>query len=149
MKFEAEEPKPFLEARPQSFRVQYLGTPSDDRSSILKEVEIEVLDVSAAIIAAANLVWPPHTTALRILDRESREVYEGTRPRVADCARWRSRRADREIRSLRLTLKIKVKIGFPLSSADNGVGIPGGAPRKYRSAGRKIREASGPPDEME
>ena len=72
MTFEAEEPKPVLEGRPQSFRIQYLGTPSDHRSSLLKEVEIEVLDVSTAIVAAANLVWLPHTTALRILDREGR-----------------------------------------------------------------------------
>jgi hypothetical protein len=42
----------------------------------LREVEIEEFDVSAAIIAAANVTWPPHTTGLRILDHEGREVFE-------------------------------------------------------------------------
>ncbi len=30
---------------------------------------------AAAIIAAANTVWPPRTIGLRILDREGREVF--------------------------------------------------------------------------
>ena len=68
--------RPSLEARPQRFRIQYVGAASDCGSSILKEVETEVLDVSAAIVEAANLVWPRGTTALRILDREGREVFE-------------------------------------------------------------------------
>jgi hypothetical protein len=41
----------------------------------LTEVEIEVLDVSAAIIATANIAWPPRTIGLRILDSEGREVF--------------------------------------------------------------------------
>ena len=39
------------------------------------EVEIEVMDVSAAIIAAAKIAWPPQTIGLRILDSEGREVF--------------------------------------------------------------------------
>jgi hypothetical protein len=31
--------------------------------------------VSAAIVAAAGLKWPPRTIGLRILDREGREVF--------------------------------------------------------------------------
>ena len=65
-----------LEARPQRFRIQYAGAPTDHGSSILKEVEIQVQDVSSAIVEAANLVWPRGTTALRILDCEGREVFE-------------------------------------------------------------------------
>jgi len=67
---------PGLDPRPQRFRIQYVGASSDRRSSILKEVETEVPDVSAAIVEAANLVWPRGTIALRILDREGCEVFE-------------------------------------------------------------------------
>ena len=68
--------KPVLEARPQWFRIQYVGAPVDHRPSILKEVEIQVLDVSSAIVEAANLPWPPRTMGLRILDRDGCEVFE-------------------------------------------------------------------------
>ena len=70
------EARPVLEARPQAFRIQYVGAWSEFGPSILKEVEIQVLDVPTAIVEAANLPWPPGTIALRILDREGREVFE-------------------------------------------------------------------------
>jgi hypothetical protein len=41
----------------------------------LREDKIRASDVSAAIIAAAIAAWPPHTIALRILDREGQEVF--------------------------------------------------------------------------
>jgi hypothetical protein len=41
----------------------------------LKEVEIYVSDVSAAIIAASFAAWPPKTIALRILDRHLRKLF--------------------------------------------------------------------------
>jgi len=41
----------------------------------LTEVEIQVADVSAAIVAAANIAWPPRTIGLRILDSEGSEVF--------------------------------------------------------------------------
>ncbi len=68
--------QPVLEARPQRFRIQYAGAPTNHGSSILKEVEIQVPDVSSAIVEAANLVWPRGTTALRILDCDGQEVFE-------------------------------------------------------------------------
>jgi hypothetical protein len=40
------------------------------------EVELQASDVSAAIVAAANLAFPPKTAALRILDREGQAVFE-------------------------------------------------------------------------
>ena len=43
---------------------------------ILGEVEVQGLDVSDAVIAAASLTFPPKTVALRILDRDGREVFE-------------------------------------------------------------------------
>ena len=57
------------------FRIQYVGAAPDRGQTTLKEVEIQVADVSSAIIAAANLEWPPRTTGLRILDREGHEVF--------------------------------------------------------------------------
>ncbi len=72
----ADQPKPVLEARPQWFRIQYVGAPVDHGPSILKEVEIQVLDVSSAIVEAANLPWPPRTMGLRILDCDGCEVFE-------------------------------------------------------------------------
>jgi hypothetical protein len=47
---------------------------------ILKEVGVEVPDISAAIVAAATLTMPPKTSGLRILDREGRKVF----------ARWKA-----------------------------------------------------------
>jgi hypothetical protein len=60
---------------PQRFRIQFMGVGADSNPSILREDEIRASDVSAAIIAAAIAAWPPHTTALRILDREGNEVF--------------------------------------------------------------------------
>jgi hypothetical protein len=60
---------------PQPFRIQFMGAGPDSSPSILREDEIRASDVSAAIIAAAIAAWPPHTIALRILDREGHEVF--------------------------------------------------------------------------
>ena len=75
------EPDPEPEAKapgvptPQRFRIQFMGAGADASPSILREDEIRASDVSAAIIAAAIAAWPPHTIALRILDREGHEVF--------------------------------------------------------------------------
>ncbi len=68
------QPKPGVPT-PQPFRIQFMGAGTDARPSILREDEIRASDVSAAIIAAAIAAWPPHTIALRILDREGHEVF--------------------------------------------------------------------------
>jgi hypothetical protein len=65
-----------LTAKPPPFRVQFVGPATHRRRSILKEVEVQVSDISSAIVAAANLTWPPKTIGLRILDRDGREVFE-------------------------------------------------------------------------
>jgi hypothetical protein len=57
------------------FRIQFVGAAVDGRPMTLKEVEVEVADVSAAIVAAANIAWPPKTIGLRILDGAGREVF--------------------------------------------------------------------------
>jgi hypothetical protein len=62
-------------AETHTFRIQYVGAAPDRGLTTLKEVEVQVADVSAAIIAAASLEWPRRTIGLRILDREGREVF--------------------------------------------------------------------------
>ena len=58
------------------FRIHFLGAAPDRGPPTLTEVEIEAADVSAAIVAAAKIAWPPRTIGLRILDGEGREVFE-------------------------------------------------------------------------
>jgi hypothetical protein len=60
---------------PQPFRIQFMGVSADSTPLVLREDKIRASDVSAAIIAAAIAAWPPHTIALRILDREGYEVF--------------------------------------------------------------------------
>jgi len=57
------------------FRIQFVSDAPDRGPPSLTEVEIHVADVSAAIVAAANVRWPPRTIGLRILDGEGREVF--------------------------------------------------------------------------
>ena len=71
----AEESERELDAALQQFRIQLVGAAPDHGASILQDVEIQASDVSAAIIAAANLAWPPRTIALRILDGSGKEVF--------------------------------------------------------------------------
>ena len=71
-----DEPKRLLAAKPQPFRIQFLGAAPGRGLSVLGEVEIQAPDVSAAIVAAASLAFPPKTVALRILDREGQAVFE-------------------------------------------------------------------------
>jgi len=69
------EPKAAGVPTPQPFRIQFMGASAGSEPSILREDVIRASDVSAAIIAAAIASWPPKTIALRILDREGREVF--------------------------------------------------------------------------
>ncbi len=66
-------------ARSRAFRIQYASSTPNGGSQILKELEIQAVDVPAAIVAAAQLALPPKTTGLRILDHEGREVFERRR----------------------------------------------------------------------
>jgi len=71
----ADELAQVIAAATHPFRIQFVGAASDRRPITLKEVEVEVADVSAAIVAAANIAWPPRTIGLRILDGAGREVF--------------------------------------------------------------------------
>jgi hypothetical protein len=67
----------------RTFRIQFVCGTADDGSTNLTEKQIEVADAPAAIIAAANIKWPPQTTGLRILDREGHEVFARQKARRA------------------------------------------------------------------
>ena len=71
----AEELARVIAAPTHPFRIHFVGETPDRRPVTLKEVEVEVADVSAAIVAAANVAWPPRTIGLRILDGAGREVF--------------------------------------------------------------------------
>jgi hypothetical protein len=59
----------------RTFRIQFVCGTADQGPTNLTEKQIEVADAPAAIIAAANLKWPPQTIGVRILDREGHEVF--------------------------------------------------------------------------
>jgi drug/metabolite transporter (DMT)-like permease len=64
-----------LPATMQLFRIEFVGAARNRGPTTSTEVVIQVEDVSAAIVVAANFVWPPRTTGLRILDAGGREVF--------------------------------------------------------------------------
>ena len=67
---------PVICAATRMFRIQFAGAAPDRGPTPSREVEIRVPDVSAAIVAAANIAWPPRTIGLRILDDRGREVFK-------------------------------------------------------------------------
>jgi hypothetical protein len=84
-------PQPFSQANElnrtlalKPFRLQFISSAPDRGPTIVTEVEIQALDASAAIVAAAKVAMPPRTIGLRIFDSEGREVFSrgrGDRPR--------------------------------------------------------------------
>ena len=58
-----------------TFRIQFISAARHRAPATLTEVEIQASNVSAAIVAAASIAWPPRTTGVRILDNEGREVF--------------------------------------------------------------------------
>jgi hypothetical protein len=58
-----DELKCVIAAKPQPFRIQFVGAAPDRGLSILGEVEIQALDVSDAVVAAATLAFLPKTVA--------------------------------------------------------------------------------------
>jgi hypothetical protein len=64
-----------LAAKPQRFRLQFVGGAGGPGPHILGESEIWAADVSAAVRLASEVHWPPRTIGLRILDGEGREVF--------------------------------------------------------------------------
>jgi hypothetical protein len=70
-----EEPTGIVSEQPRTFRIQFVCGTTDCRPTNLMEKQVQVADAPAAIIAAANIKWPPQTIGVRILDREGHEVF--------------------------------------------------------------------------
>ena len=68
---------------PRTFRIQFVCGTVDRGPTNLTEKQIQVADTPAAIIAAANIKWPPQTIGVRILDREGLEVFARQKARRA------------------------------------------------------------------
>jgi hypothetical protein len=80
------EPNPPTEIVPEpqrTFRIQFVCGTVDSGPTNLTEKQVEVADAPAAIIAAANIKWPPQTIGVRILDREGHEIFARQKARRA------------------------------------------------------------------
>ena len=71
----AGKPAGIVSEEPRTFRIQFVCGTVDRGPTNLTEKRVEVSDARAAIIAAANIKWPPQTIGVRILDREGHEVF--------------------------------------------------------------------------
>ena len=75
-------PRSFRNRREHSGSSSSAGWPTEGPTN-LTEKQIEAPDAPAAIIAAANIKWPPQTIGVRILDREGHEVFARQKARRA------------------------------------------------------------------
>ena len=80
---EPDPPTEIVSEQPRTFRIQFVCGTADQGPTNLTEKQIEVADAPAAIIAAANIKWPPQTIGVRILDREGHEVFARQKARRA------------------------------------------------------------------
>jgi hypothetical protein len=76
-------PSRIVSEQPRTFRIQFVCGTVDRGPTNLTEKQIHVADTPAAIIAAANIKWPPQTIGVRILDREGHEVFARQKARRA------------------------------------------------------------------
>ncbi len=80
---EPDPPAEIVSEPSRTFRIQFVCGTADEGPTNLTEKQIEVADAPAAIIAAANIKWPPQTIGVRILDREGHEVFARQKARRA------------------------------------------------------------------
>jgi hypothetical protein len=80
---EPDPPTEIVSEQPRTFRIQFVCGADDRGPTNLTEEQVEVADAPAAIIAAANIKWPPQTIGVRILDREGHEVFARQKARRA------------------------------------------------------------------
>ena len=70
-----DKPTEIVSEQPRTFRIQFVCGTVDHGPTNLTEKQIQAPDAPAAIIAAANIKWPPQTIGVRILDREGHQVF--------------------------------------------------------------------------
>jgi hypothetical protein len=72
-----DELKRMISERPgRIFRLQFLGVRTGRAPAILGEREIQAVDASEAMRAAADVPWAPRIIGLRLVDAEGRKVFE-------------------------------------------------------------------------
>jgi hypothetical protein len=59
-----------------TYRLQFLGAPTDWGAPVLAETTVRAANIEAAIRHAGDAEWPPGAHALRLVDRDGQEVYE-------------------------------------------------------------------------
>jgi hypothetical protein len=82
-RLESRPPTEIVSETSRTFRIQFVCGTADEGATNLTEEQVEVADAPAAIIAAANIKWPPQTIGVRILDREGHEVFARQRLKSA------------------------------------------------------------------
>jgi hypothetical protein len=60
----------------RQFHLRYFGVTTDRGLDVLDETEIEVVDLSAAILAVVEIPWPACAVGLRIVDDKGHPVFE-------------------------------------------------------------------------
>ena len=71
-----------LSAKPQQFRLQFLGPARTTEAAVETETNVWARDASAAVQAALEAPWPADAIGLRIVDREGCTVFERQRLRL-------------------------------------------------------------------
>jgi hypothetical protein len=61
---------------PRTYRLQFLGPPTELGAPVLDETTIRAANSEEAIRHAADAEWPPGVHALRLVDLDGQEVDE-------------------------------------------------------------------------
>jgi hypothetical protein len=59
-----------------TYRLQFLGPPTERGASVLAETTVRAANIEGAIRHAGAAEWPPGAHALRLVDLDGQEVYE-------------------------------------------------------------------------
>ena len=59
-----------------TYRLQFLGPPTDRGGPVLAETTVGAANIEEAIRHAGDAEWPPGAHALRLVDLDGQEVYE-------------------------------------------------------------------------
>ena len=65
-----------MSLRSATYRLQFLGPPTEQGAPVLAETTVRVANIEGAIRHAADAEWPPGVHALRLVDLDGQEVYE-------------------------------------------------------------------------
>jgi hypothetical protein len=119
-----------VSARPQQFRVQFVGATRGREPLVLKEVAIEAADVSGAIVAAASLRCRPRRRDCISLTAKTARSLHARRPIHRN--RWVERRQKPRLVSSVVVLLPPTSRALASLSFDTGLYRSGAESLKYR-----------------